>query len=60
MNMLIKMSSGWFCQPNINLADEAENIKVHVENGDIVYLVESIETFVDEMGIEEEDIQIVD
>ena len=58
--MFIKMSSGWFCKEVEDVRAASSDAMVHVEGGEIVAFGDDVGSFADEMGIREDEIQMVD
>jgi len=56
MFSLVKLSGKWYSLTIDSVEDGMENIQEHIDNGNIVCLTDNIETFADEMGIDEEEI----
>ncbi|MCK4664625.1 MAG: hypothetical protein KAT68_17280 [Bacteroidales bacterium] len=59
MIRLIKMRDKWYaCE--INLQDNIEDIEIFVDSGDLVVLVDELETALDKLNLDESDIEIVE
>ena len=57
--MFIKMST-WMAKAYDDVRDAADDAQCHVDNGNIVAFGDDFGCFVDEMGINESDIQVVE
>ncbi len=57
--MFIKMSSGWYLREISDIKSYENDIQIDAEEGNIVVISDSIETFCEEFNINEDDIEKV-
>lgn len=60
MFRLIKMSGKWYALKIYNLEDDADNIRQFVDEGTMVLLTDDVECAADELGIDLDEIELVE